>query len=230
MCDPISLGLMAAGMTMSYIGNKQAENASRNAYLAEQGRQKELTRQQDDALGQSYDAVNKLKNPAAEAAAEDASRAKFINALNQAPVTQNYLPGQDSAPQVVADAAGRAGAEQHGRSIQTAGALAAMMGNQNMMQDANIAMGRSGQTIGQLGRDKVHSAEALDAELRAASYKGQTLRGLGGLFQTLGSAKAIGGMGGGAGTVAKMSKALYPAGGYGIPDFVKVVPFNPVLS
>ena len=201
MCDPISIGLAvaAAGTVAKYAGDQQAKRATVGAYTAEQARQKEKTAQQDQLLDQSYQTASKLKDPNAQQEAVDARRAQFIAALNARPADQAYLPGQDSAPQVVADAASARGARQDAYSQQQAEALARMTGFGDQLFGTQIQLGRNSQGIGQLGRDKANSAGVLDAEMRAAQFKGSTLRGLGDLAQMIGTSMAGGGMGGGMG-------------------------------
>lgn len=220
MCDPISLGLLAAGTISSYIGNQQAKSATRNALTLERQRQTAKTRDQEQALDQSYQAAGRLKDPNAQQAASDKRRQAFVAALNARPENSGYLPGQESAPKVVADAADQSTARQNAYSEGQAGALADLTSQGDLLQNANIDIGRAGQTIGQLGRDKYNSAQALEAELRAAQFKGQTLRGLGQLFQTIGMAKGLGGFGGGHGSLGSAlnsGSGYFPAGG--VPVF-----------
>jgi len=195
MCDPISigLGLAAAGTVAQYFGNQQAKHASQAAYTAEQGRQKAKTREQEALLDQSYDSARKLNDPNAENAAADKRKAAFVAALNARPSDSGYLPGQDSAPKVVADAASKAQESQNAFSGQQADALARMTGFGDQLLDTNIALGRNAQGIGMIGTDKANSAAALNAELNAAQYKGGFLRGLGGLAQMVGMAALSGG-------------------------------------
>jgi hypothetical protein len=182
---------------MQAIGNNKARRASNNAYVAEKGRQTEMQRRQDAVLDQSYDSLNKLKDPNAEQAAIDKRKAAFVAALNARPADSAYLPGQDAAPAVVGDAAAASGAREGAFSAQQAEALARMTGMGDQLFDTNINLNRGSQEIGQVARDRINSANALDAELRAAAFKGQTLRGLGGLATTIGFGKALGGGGGG---------------------------------
>ncbi|MBY0392011.1 MAG: hypothetical protein K2Q27_01960 [Novosphingobium sp.] len=180
--------MLAAGTISSYIGNQQAKNATRNQLALENQRQASKTREQEQALDQSYQAAGKLKDPNAQQAASDKRRQAFVAALNARPENSGYLPGQESAPKVVADAADQSAARQNAYSEGQAGALADLTSQGDLLQNANIDIGRAGQTIGQLGRDKYNSANALNAELNAARFKGGTLRGLGGLAQTIGMA------------------------------------------
>lgn len=204
MCDPISIGLAVAGTVSSYIGNQQAKSATRNQLALENQRQASKTREQEQALDQSYQAAGKLKDPNAQQAASDKRRQAFVAALNARPENSGYLPGQESAPKVVVDAADQSAARQNAYSEGQAGALADLTSQGDLLQNANIDIGRAGQTIGQLGRDKYNSAQALEAELRAAQYKGGFLRGLGQLFQTIGMAKGMSGFGGGHGSLTSV--------------------------
>lgn len=216
MCDPISLGLLAAGTAMQVVGNNQAKRASWDAYNAEQTRQKAKTAEQDNLLDQSYSTADKLKDPNAQNDAAAKRTAAFVSALNARPATTAYLPGQDAAPKVIADTAANAAAGQSAYSNQQAGALANMTGANDQLLNTNLALNRNSQTIGQLGQDKYHSAQVLDSELNAAKYKGGTLRGLGGLGQLLGMAalNPFAGMGAGVGTKVVMSPAA--ATNYGL--------------
>lgn len=207
MCDPISIALLAGGAGLNYLGNEQAKEASNSALQAERQRQALMTQQQQQALDQSDADIKKLSNPQEQQAAVDKRKAAFIEALNTAPASQGYLPGQDNAPAVVASAADKTNAAQADFSRQQAAALAALTGNSDQMLNTNIALGRNGQIIGQLGKNKANSAAALEAELRAAQFKGQTLRGLGQLGMTAGGALA------GAGLLAPAASAGVGAAG-----------------
>lgn len=201
MCDPISIGvaLAAAGTAAQYAGNQQAKRATNQRLDAESLRQKAKTEEQQGLLDQSYNAAQKLKAPAETQAVTDKNKAAFIAALNSAPQTQGYLPGSDNAPKVVADNASKANSDQRAFSEQQANAMADLRSFGDQMLDTNIALGRSGQGIGQLARDKVRSADALNAELRAAAFKGQGLRNFGSLAQMVGMAALTGGLAGGSG-------------------------------
>ncbi|CAB4120906.1 hypothetical protein UFOVP4_4 [uncultured Caudovirales phage] len=197
MCDPISIAaaLTVAGTAANYAGNKQAERASLSAFNTEQRIQKQKTAEQDLALDNSNNTTKKLLDPNAQADAVNARKEAFIAALNTRPAGQDYLPGQEGAPTIVADAAAKASADQRSYSEQQAGALANMQGFGDQMFGTNIAVGRNGQMIGQLGKDKFNSANVLDSELRAASYKGQDLRNIGTLAQQIGLSMLAGGAG-----------------------------------
>ena len=197
MCDPVSIAtaLAVAGTAAKYAGNKQAERASSNAYNAEQRIQKQKTAEQDVALENSNNGVRKLLDPNAQADATNARKEAFIAALNTRTPTQDYLPGSEGVPSVVADAATKANANQRSYSEQQAGALANLEGFGDQIFKTNINLGRNAQTIGQLGKDKVNSANVLDSELRAAQFKGADLRGFGDLAQQIGMAMLTGGAG-----------------------------------
>jgi hypothetical protein len=219
MCDPISIALVAAGTVAQYAGNQQAKHASQNALTLEHQRQAKATQQQDQALDQSYQAAGKLNDPHAQEEAAGKRRQAFVAALNARPSDSAYLPGQQSAPKVVADASDQSAARQSAYSEGQAGALANLTSQGDMLQNANIMLGRSGQTIGQLGRDKFNSAQVLEAELNAAKYKGGFLRGLGQLLQTAGQA----GVGGG----GSLTSALNTGSGF-FPGAVKAMNIGPI--
>jgi hypothetical protein len=226
MCDPITIGLTIASAAASYIGNQQAKSAVRGQLALENQRQQTKTREQEQALDQSYQATEKLKDPHAQDEAAGKRRQAFVAALNARPQDSGYLPGQESAPKVVSDAADQATARQNNFSEGQAGALANLTSQGDMLQNTNIALGRSGQTIGQLGRDKINSAQVLDSELRAAQYKGGFMRGLGQLLSTINMAN---GMSGGFGGHGSLTSALGSKSGY-MPALGRVVPTLPATS
>lgn len=197
MCFPgLPLVLAAVGSGLNYFGQQRAQSASNRAQNMERSRQQGLERQQDAALGESERAAMRLRDPNAQAEAVGSRREAFIRALNSRSPDQGILPGAPSAPRVVADAAAKTTAASDAYGESQASALAELTAMGDQLQGTNIAMGRQGQRINQLGTDRRRSAQVLDAELQAAANKGSTLRGLGGLLQQLGSAAGAGGGGG----------------------------------
>jgi len=213
MCDPLTIGLAVASAGLQFVGNKQAQNATKQRLNAENIRQNQMNQQQDAALDESYQAAGKLKDEGAQQEAVNNRRQAFIQALNTRPANQNYLPGMDSAPQVVADAARATGAQQDAFSQNQAGALANLTGMEDMLQNTGFMLGRTGQSIDQIARDKARSADALRAELEAARHKGAVFRGLGQLVGalSLGKVLGVGGLGGSSGAASSVGSAL--AGG-----------------
>jgi hypothetical protein len=199
MCFPLAipLALMAGGSIAQYFGNKQAENASLNAYHTEQARQKVLTGQQQDDLNKSNADVKDLQNPASQQDAINARKQAFMEALSGRPADQGTIPGVGT-PALVSQSNNKIVADQRAGSEQSAGALAALTGPNDALFKTNIALNRNSQDIGQLGTTKADSAAVLNAELAAAKYKGGFLRGIGSLAQSIGGAMA-GGIGGSAG-------------------------------
>lgn len=213
MCGPwaIPLALAVGGSVAQYMGAKKADNAMLSRFNAEQGRQKRMSAEQDTLLDQSYDTAEKLKDDTDAVAAR---KAAFIDALNSRDAGQDFLPG--NAPAIVAESNNQVVADQRARSTQQAEALANLTGMGDQLLNTDIALGRAGQQIGQLGTSKARSAEVLDAELRAAAQKGATLRGLGGLAQMVGSAWLGAGALTGAGSGAAVAHgAGGSSGGFG---------------
>lgn len=206
MCGPwaLPLALVAAGTTAQYFGNKQAQRAQERTYQNERKRQESMSAEQQALFDQSLDTTGKIKDPEAEGAAVANRRQAFIEALNTRDPSQDYLPGQGSGPQVVADVASDISADQRGRSEANADALANLTGFGDQIFKTGISVGRNSQQIGQIGGNKRNSAAVLDAEMRAAAQKGSFLRGLGGLASSIGAAMIPGaaGLGGAAGTAA----------------------------
>jgi hypothetical protein len=65
----------------------------------------------------------------------------------------------------------------------------------------DTAIGRNSGNIAQIANFRAGSAGVLDAEMRAAAHKGETLRSIGKFMQQLGMAALTGGAGGAPGAV-----------------------------
>lgn len=215
MCGPwaIPIALMAAGSVAKYFGDEKAGHAQERAYEAERARQQQYTNQQQQSFQDSLGKVTKLTDPNATQDAVNKRDSVLSSAIT--PVDQgSYMPGSSSAPQLVADASAKAAAGTHERSSNLAKALAELGGTGDQMLTTNIGIGRNSQAIGQAGSLAAGSAAVLPSEMRAASYKGSTLRGLGSLAQMIGQAwlgasggpAAIGGSSSGANSYGVLSQ------------------------
>lgn len=191
MCIPAALALFGAA-GMKYAGEKQAADARRDTFRAEQARQNAFTAQQTERFQDSLDHVGQLTNPDAIAKAAGAREGTLSAAIAPQPQAASYLPGSSSAPSVVATAAETARAGSAATSASLAHTLAALGGTTDQMQSADIAIGRNS---GQIGSFKAGSADVLAAEMRAASRKGAFLRGAGEIAERIGMAALDGGIG-----------------------------------
>lgn len=196
MCLPLlPLALAAAGSLASYIGQRKADKAQNKAFNTERDRQKDLGDQQTARFQDSLSKTEGMLDPAAVAAAANARETSLANAI--VPTAQTaYLPGSSSAPTVVQDASVRAGEGSRATSLNLARTLAALGGTGDQLQALNTGIGRNHEAIAQLGTAKAGSLGVLDSEMKAAAQKGSTLRNLGGLAQTIGSAWLGSSMGG----------------------------------
>lgn len=209
MCNPLIIGaaLLAGGTGAQIIGNNKAKNAVRDTLAMEQARQKRMTAQQDEALSQSMRSAQNLNDDSVRQQAIDHRKNAFMAALAGSPAVSSEAPLAGSAPAVVGEYANRVGAAEQAAMGQQAAALANMTGFGDTLFNTQVGIGRSGDAISQIARDKAFSADILNNELTAAQAKGSTLRGLGGL------AAQIGGMmigsnikfGGGIGKAAKLN-------------------------
>ena len=204
MCNPVLIGaaLLAGGTGAQIIGNNKAKNAVRDQLAMEQSRQKRMTAQQDEALQGSMRSAQNLNDDSVRQQAIDHRKNAFMAALAGSPAANSGIPMAESAPTVVGEYAGRVGGAEQAAMSQQAAALANMTGFGDTLFNTQVGIGRSGDAISQIARDKAFSADILNNELTAAQAKGSTLRGLGGLAATiggmmLGSNIKIGGGGGG---------------------------------
>lgn len=206
MCFPfaIPLALMAAGTVANYFGQKQAERASETTFNAERDRQSDMTDQQTARFQDSLDKTKGMLDADAIAAAANKREQSLAGAI--VPATQTnaaYLPGSDSAPNVVATATDKAAEGSKATSLNLARSIAALGGTGDQLQALNTGIGRNSEGIANLSSFKAGSMGVLDSELKAAAQKGSFLRGIGGLAQTIGGAwlgaSAMPGLVGGAG-------------------------------
>lgn len=191
MCFPMAIPLVlaAAGTAMQYFGAQKAENAQERRFAAEQMRQRNLTGEQQGFFEDSLGEATQLTDESAQKKAVEKRNAPLQAAI--APVDQGaYLPGSDSAPQIVQTAAERSVAGQKADASQLALALANLGSTNDMLFDTGIETGRNAGRIGQVGSFMRGSAAALQPELDAAAHKGSFLRGLGSLAQSIGTAMA----------------------------------------
>lgn len=208
MCFPLAipLALIAGGAGMNYLGSKQADKAQWRTFQAENQRQKGWDAQQNELFSRSLDKVGELGEQGAQDQAVDRRKAAFIEALGTRSPQQGMLPGMDRAPSVVGQTSNKVVAATNADSERNATALARLTAPGDQLLDANIALGRNSQQIGQLGANKQRSAAVLESELRAAAMKGAFLRGLGQLAMAFGAAagggQILGGAGGGGGAAA----------------------------
>lgn len=222
MCLPLAvIGALAAagGMGMQYAGQKKADHALSRAFSAERGRQQAFQQDQIGAYKDSLDSVARMATPEAQ----DAAAANRLNAfkavtLDANPAVTGYLPSAGSAPQIVADAGAAAGARENATTSKLSQALANMAGMGDLQFGTDINIGRNSQKIGQIGGFMRGSMDALQPELDAAKLKGQGLRTLGGLAQSIGMAMLSGRIGGGAGaqpvSIAGLAKPAASAASY----------------
>lgn len=229
MCFPPAIIAAAAlslgGAGLKYAGDKKAAKAQERVNIAERVRQKAMTQEQQAVFENSLAKAGEVAGPDAMKAAADKREEFLRTAVTPATDLQNYLPGNQSAPQIIADARTASVAKEKASAGGLAAALAALGGITDQMQGLNIGINRNAQLTGQIARNKAGSAGLLDQDLKVASYKGGTLRGLGQLAQMVGSAismgSAAGAFGGGivpgaagnAAEVARMAK-FAPTGIY----------------
>lgn len=196
MCFPpavlAAFALTGVGGGLKYMGEKKAANAQEKVNMAERVRQKAMTDQQQVAFEDSLAKAGDVAGPQAMQAAADKREEFLRTAVTPSTDLQNYLPGNQSAPQIIADARTASVAKEKASAGGLAAALAALGGTTDQMQNLNIGVGRNAQKIGQVARDKAGSADILGADLKAASFKGGTLRGLGQLAQMIGRAVSMG--------------------------------------
>ena len=199
MCSPLIIGaaLLASGTGAQIIGNNMAKRAVRNTLAFEQERQRKMTGQQDAALSQSMRSAQDLNDPAVRQEAIDRRKAAFMQALGASPAQQGVVPMAGSAPQVVGDYAQRVNGEEQGYMGQQAAALANVTGFSDSLFNTQVGVGRAGDLISQVARDKARSADILGNELTAAQARGGTLRGLGGLAAQIGGMMVGANLGGG---------------------------------
>lgn len=202
MCFPLAipLALMAGGAVAKMIGDHQAQKAQTNTYQAERSRQKALDAKQQGLFKDSLAKTDELHDPNAQNAAVADRTAALTAGVPAANAPGAYLPGSSSAPSVVATAADHSAAGTAAYTSNLAAAMARMGAPGDQLLKTNIGLGRNSQGIDQLSTTKKYSASVLDAEMRAAAHKGDTLRGLGGLASSIGGAM-MGGMGGAGGAV-----------------------------
>lgn len=199
MCFPhaIPIAITLAGAGAQFIGQKRADKAREAAFAAEQLRQHSFDKEQNAHFDDSLDRARKLVDPQATQDAAAERNARYQAALQSAGDAGSYLPGSDSAPQIVADTAASAGAASDAGAAGLGTALANLGGFDDALQETNIGLGRDAGAISQLAGFRRGSLEASQAELRAAAEKGKTLRTLGSLAQTIGQTWLAGSLGGG---------------------------------
>lgn len=225
MCFPpaiiAALALSVGGAGLKYAGDKKAASAQEKVNMAERVRQKAMTQEQQVAWEDNLSKAGEVTDPAAMKAAADKREGFLKTAVTPAGDLQNYLPGNQSAPQIINDARTASVAKEKASAGGLAAALAALGGTTDQMQNLNIGVGRNAQAIGQIARNKAGSAALLDQDLKVASFKGGTLRGLGQLAQMVGSAISMGSSAGmfGAGAI--------PGAGAGAAEAARMAKFMP---
>jgi len=185
---PLALSGLAGGLT--FLGNKQAQNAQNRRLMAEKSRQTAFTNQQQGRFEDTLEHARDLQDPAEQERASAARNSALAAVIAPQASPGAYLPGSSSAPSVVKVASDRSSAARHVASSALAAALARLGGTGDQVLATNIASGRNASAINQIGSFKAGSASVLDAELQAAAQKGSFLRGLGSLAQQLGMAMA----------------------------------------
>lgn len=203
MClDPASLAIigavaMTAGGGMQALGQKKADDAAYRRFNHEQDRQKGLEADQIQKFQDSLDSTQQVLDPAAQAAAEARRRDALMSVTKgSSPGAGAYLPGASSAAPVVKTHATEAGHAADAATSGLANALAVLGGMGDLMQNNDINISHNSQAIDMTRGFRAGSLDALQAEMDAAKKKGQTLRTLGGLAQTIGQMALTSGMGG----------------------------------
>lgn len=203
MCFPmaIPLALMAAGSIAQFAGQSQSDHAMTRTFNREETRQKAFQGQENQAFQDSLNSANNITDPNAQAAAAAKRNAAFTAVTKSAGPgpAGAYLPGSVGSNPIVNTAAQAAGKVADAHTASLGQALANLGGMGDVMQNANIAIGRNAQTIDQAAGMARGSRDVLQTELDAARRKGSTLKMLGGLAQSLGGMMAGGGFGGSAG-------------------------------
>lgn len=218
MCLPVlaiaGIAASLAGAGMNYMGQRKAESAMNSTFNKERSRQKGFEAEQNAKFQDSLAETGKVTDPA-EAAKAAAAREAALSAATKsaAPAAEGYLPGSGSAPAIVAEAGAKAGAKADAATANLAAALGRIGGVNDQMMHNNIAIARNSQAIDQLHGFKRGSLDVLSAEMEAAKRKGQTLRTLGSLAQTIGGAMSMGS--GLAGSGAAAVGGTTAAGGVG---------------
>lgn len=217
MCFPPAIiagaALALGGMGMQYVGQRKADKAQSRTFTREQARQKQFQGEQNARFEDSLNSSRELTDPNAVADAVAARAASYAEAAKSAaPAAEGYLPGSSSAPSIVATAAQEAGAKADANTASLGQALAQLGGFGDQLQKTNIQIGRDSQTIDQIGGFKRGSMDVLQSELDAAKQKGQTLRTLGGLAQSIGQMALSGGMGGAGGAAGAGPINISPTG------------------
>lgn len=190
MCDPLTaaIALTVIGTGVSYVGEQKAASAREKTFMAERIRQQGLTEEQNRRFQDSVAKTTDMVDPAAVAKAKADREGVLVNAVQPEGGGSSYLPGASSAPSVVASANDKAQGAARGRTLDLAGAIAALGGTGDQLQRLNIDIGRNSEAIDQAHGFKAGSSGVLNDEMVAASAKGGNLRTLGGLAQQIGSA------------------------------------------
>jgi hypothetical protein len=236
MCVPLAVAAIAAellGTGLNYMGQKKAENATLSAFNNERDRQNAFKAQQQQAFQDSLNSTqNTLLDPTAIAKATANRDAALMGAVKPAAISSGgpLLPGSASANPVVKADAEAKGKLADSRTSNLAAAMAALGGMNDLFQTNNIQLGRDAGSIGQIGSFMNGSLGVLQSEMDAAKHKGGTLRGLGGLAQTIGSAMmAASGLPSGGGAMTVTPDMLNPQAlsflpGPGIGEFSQTLP------
>lgn len=214
MCLPPLLiagaALALGGAGLNYMGQRKADHAMTRTFSRERSRQDAFEKDQIARFEDSLASTGNVADPAAMAAAA-AAREKVSSAVTKS-AAGSYLPGSASANKIVADHKVVAGKAADGRTGSLAHALASLGGVGDLMQQNAINIGRNSGAIDQIGGFKRGSLDVLQSEMDAAKRKGSTLRTLGSLAQTIGSAMISGGAGGAPIGASSPSNFLIPAG------------------
>lgn len=199
MCGPwaIPLALIAAGSGAQYMGERRAQKARNQTFMAERERQNAMTEDQQARFEDSLASAAEMTDPAKKQAAVDERTAELAAAVSPTTAETAYLPGSTSAPTVVATANDAANEATRARGLGLAQSLAALGATNQQLADTALDIGRNSQTIDQISGFKRGSLGVLPAEMQAASNKGRTLRQVGGLAQSIGQAWLGGTMGAG---------------------------------
>jgi hypothetical protein len=205
MCGPwaLPLALLAGGTVAQYVGNKQAERAQNNRYQDEKRRQDRMTEEQQGLFQDSLARGQDLQSEEGQNKAIDTRQSALMSAIAPRSEGADYLPGSDSASNVVRTATDKAVGTQKAETGNLAAAMARLAAPNDQLLHANIGIARDAGKIGQVASFKAGSADVLNAELRAAAQKGAFLRGIGGLASSIGGMMIPGAAGlGAAGSAA----------------------------
>lgn len=184
MCEPataVAVGSALAGTALQYRGMQEASNAEADAIRAETGRQ---TRLADASRARVDQALSGVSRQSLDAETERATADRTVElraAGRDLPNAGAYLPGQDSAPQIVRDEVDRRRALTEAFLDSNATNRARLGGWGDALFGGNIGIGRSAQDVATNAGFARGSASVLPLEQRGAMARGANTRMLGDL-------------------------------------------------